>query len=98
AALGQIEGVVSGRGASELSELPSGAGEPCGFLFEPGNAMEFRATLKQVVRDRPAATRAGRGAREEVLGRDTWNQHVNAIMAAMTRNGLLRSRPDASPT
>ena len=27
AALGQIEGVISGKGASELSELPPGAGE-----------------------------------------------------------------------
>ena len=91
AALDQIEAVVSGRGASELGELPPGAGEPCGFLFEPGNAREFKRTLKQVVQDTPAAMRAARAARKEVLNRYTWKQHVNAIIAAMSRNGLLRS-------
>lgn len=98
AALEQIEGVVSGRGASSLTELPSGAGEPCGFLFEPGNAQEFKETLKRVVRDMPAARDVAKAARREVLNRYTWKQHVNAILAAMSRNGLLSRRPNAPAT
>ncbi|MBI5321093.1 glycosyltransferase [Bradyrhizobium sp.] len=94
AALGQIEGVVSGRGASELGELPPGAGEPCGFLFEPGNARDFKKVLKQVVENKPAAIRAARAARREVLSRYTWKQHVNAILAAMSKNGLLLRKRD----
>jgi glycosyltransferase involved in cell wall biosynthesis len=94
AALDQIEGVVSGRGASDLTELPSGAGEPCGFLFEPGNARDFKERLRQVVRDMPAARQVANAARREVLNRYTWKQHVNAIVAAMCRNGLLSRRPD----
>jgi glycosyltransferase involved in cell wall biosynthesis len=98
AALDQIEGVVSGRGASELTELPTGAGEPCGFLFEPGNAQDFKRALKEVVRDRPAAIQAAKAARREVLNRYTWKQHVNAILAAMSRNGLLSRKPNVPAT
>jgi glycosyltransferase involved in cell wall biosynthesis len=95
AALDQIEGVVSGRGASELSALPPGAGEPCGFLFEPGNAEDFKRTLRQTVRDRAASTRLAKAARNEVLNRYTWKQHVDAILAAMSRNGLLQCKSGA---
>ena len=35
-----------------------------------------------------------KAARAEVLNRYTWKRHVDAILAAMARNGLLVRRPD----
>ena len=98
AALDQIEGVVSGRGASKFAELPTGAGDPCGFLFEPGNAQDFKRALKEVVRDMPVARQVAKAARREVLNRYTWKRHVNAILAAMSRNGLLSRKPNVPAT
>ncbi len=93
-ALGQIEDVIAGRGATRLGTLPPGAGEPCGFLFEPGNAQAFKETLRRVVDDMPAAAKVAKAARAEVLNRYTWRRHVDAILAAMAGNGLLSRRPD----
>jgi glycosyltransferase involved in cell wall biosynthesis len=89
AALGQIADVVAGRGATNLGSMPPGAGEACGFLFEPGNAEEFKVTLRRVVDDMLAAAKLARAARVEVLNRYTWKRHVDTILAAMSRNGLL---------
>lgn len=93
-ALGQIGDVIAGRGATRLGTLPPGAGEPCGFLFEPGNAQAFKDTLRQVVDDMPAAAKVAKAARLEVLNRYTWKRHVDAILAAMAGNGLRARRPD----
>lgn len=93
-ALGQIEDVIAGRGATRLGALPPGAGAPCGFLYEPGNAQAFKDTLRRVVDDMPAAAGVAKAARAEVLNRYTWKRHVDAILAAMARNGLLVRRPD----
>lgn len=93
-ALGQIEDVIAGRGATRLGALPPGAGAPCGFLYEPGNAQAFKDMLRRVVDDMPAAAGVARAARVEVLNRYTWKRHVDAILAAMARNGLLARRPD----
>ncbi|WP_354114960.1 glycosyltransferase [Bradyrhizobium sp. LA7.1] len=93
-ALGQIEDVIAGRGATRLGSLPPGAGVPCGFLYEPGNALAFKDTLRRVVDDMPAAAGVAKAARAEVLNRYTWKRHVDAILAAMARNGLLVRRPD----
>lgn len=93
-ALGQIEDVIAGRGATRLGSLPPGAGAPCGFLYEPGNAQAFKDTLRRVVDDMPAAAGVAEAARAEVLNRYTWKRHVDAILAAMARNGLLVGRPD----
>ncbi|WP_265441518.1 glycosyltransferase [Bradyrhizobium sp. SEMIA] len=93
-ALGQIEDVIAGRGATRLGSLPPGAGTPCGFLYEPGNAQAFKDTLRRVVDDMPAAAGAAKAARAEVLNRYTWRRHVDAILGAMARNGLLMRQPD----
>lgn len=93
AALGQIADVVAGRGATRMGSMPPGAGEACGFLFEPGNAQEFKMTLRRVVEDMPAALKVARAARAEVLNRYTWTRHVDAILSAMARNGLLARQP-----
>lgn len=94
AALGQIEDVIAGRGATEFARKLPGAGRPCGFLFEPGNATDFTKTLRRVVDDMPAAGELAKDARVEVLNRYTWERHVNAILAGMLRNGLLSRRLD----
>jgi glycosyltransferase involved in cell wall biosynthesis len=93
-ALGQIADVIAGRGATRLGSLPPGAGELCGFLYEPGNAQAFKETLRRVVDDMPAAAKVARAARKEVLNRYTWKRHVNAILDAMASNGLISRRPD----
>lgn len=93
-ALGQIEDVVAGRGATRLGSLPPGAGELCGFLYEPGNAQAFKETFRRVVDDMPAAAKAAKAARAEVLNRYTWKRHVNAILEAMDSNGLLARQPE----
>jgi len=94
AELGQIGDVVAGRGATRLGVLPQGAGEACGFLFEPGDARAFKEMFKRVVDNMPAAARVAKAARTEVLNRYNWTQHVAAILAAMASNGLLSRRPD----
>lgn len=88
-ALGQIADVVSGRGATRLGAMPPGAGEMCGYLFEPGNAPEFKKMLHQVVDDLPAAAGTARAARNEIMNRYTWKRHVDAITDRMMANGLL---------
>lgn len=94
AALAQIGDVVAGRGATRLGVMPPGAGETCGFLYEPGDAQAFKETLRRVAEDMPAAARVAKAARTEVLNRYTWTRHVDAILAAMASNGLLSRRPD----
>jgi glycosyltransferase involved in cell wall biosynthesis len=94
AALGQIGDVVAGRGATRLGAMPPGAGEACGFLYEPGNASAFRDTFRRLVDDMSAAAAVAKAARTEVLNRYTWTRHVNAILGAMASNGLLSGRPD----
>ena len=94
-ALGQIEEVIAGRGATKLGSMPPGAGGMCGFLFEPGNAGAFKKVLREVVEDMPAAASVAKAARVEVLNRYTWKRHVNAILARISQNGLL-SRPPNS--
>lgn len=88
-ALGQIEDVIAGRGATKQGPMPPGAGDMCGFLFEPGNAQEFKRVLRQVVDDMPAAAKRATAARVEILNRYTWKRHVDAILARMSENGLL---------
>jgi glycosyltransferase involved in cell wall biosynthesis len=88
-ALGQIADVIAGRGATRLGTMPPGAGELCGFLFEPGNALDFKKMLHQVVDDLPAAARTAHAARQEILDRYTWKRHVDAITDRMMANGLL---------
>lgn len=95
-ALGQIAEVVSGRGATRLGAMPPGAGEMCGFLFEPGNALEFKKVLHQVVDDLPAAAKVALAARQEILNRYTWARHVDAILNRMTENHLMARRPKSS--
>lgn len=87
-ALGQIDDVIAGRGATRLGKLPAGKGEMCGFLFEPGNADDFKATLRRAIADREEAAKRARAARAEVLSRYTWSRHVEAILDRMTENGL----------
>ncbi len=94
AALAQIGDVVAGRGATRLGVMPPGAGEACGFLYEPGDPQGFKDTLRRAVEDKPAAAKLAKAARTEVLNRYTWTRHVDAILAAMARNGLLSRRPD----
>jgi glycosyltransferase involved in cell wall biosynthesis len=94
AALGQIADVIAGRGATRLGTMPPGAGEVCGFLFEPGNAEEFKMTLRRVVDDMPVAAKVAKAARAEVLNRYTWKRHVDAILGAMSANGLMSRRSD----
>jgi glycosyltransferase involved in cell wall biosynthesis len=93
-ALGQIEDVIAGRGATKLGAMPRGAGNMCGFLFEPGNAGAFKKVLRQVVDDMPAAAKVAKAARMEILNRYTWKRHVDAILAGMARNGLLSRSPN----
>jgi glycosyltransferase involved in cell wall biosynthesis len=95
-ALGQIEDVIAGRGATKLGAMPPGAGDMCGFLFEPGNAQEFKRVLRQVVDDMPAAAKRATAARVEILNRYTWKRHVDAVLARMSENGLLAS-PSNTP-
>lgn len=90
-ALGQIEDVIAGRGATKLGTMAPGAGDMCGFLFEPGNAQEFKRVLRQVVDDMPAAAKRATAARVEILNRYTWKRHVDAVLARMSENGLLAS-------
>jgi glycosyltransferase involved in cell wall biosynthesis len=90
-ALGQIEDVIAGRGATKLGFMPPGAGNMCGFLFEPGNPRDFKKVLRQVVDDMPAAAKMAKAARVEVLNRYTWRRHVDAILERMSKNGLLSS-------
>ena len=97
-ALGQIADVVSGKGATRLGTMPPGAGDMCGFLFEPGNAPEFKKMLHQVVDDLPAAARTAHAARIETMNRYTWRRHVDAITDRMMANGLLTRRPKGSDT
>ena len=94
-ALGQIEEVIAGRGATKLGSMPPGAGGMCGFLFEPGNAGAFKRVLREVVEDMPAAAKMAKAARVEILNRYTWKRHVNAILERMSENGLL-SRPPST--
>jgi glycosyltransferase involved in cell wall biosynthesis len=96
AALGQIGDVVAGRGATEFARRLPGAGQPCGFLYEPGNPSEFTKTLRRVVDDMPGAIKLAKAARVEVFNRYTWKRHVDAILAGMSRNGLLL-RPPVDP-
>jgi glycosyltransferase involved in cell wall biosynthesis len=93
-ALGQIGDVIAGRGATRLGLMPPGAGAMCGFLFEPGNEVDFKNTLHQVVDDMPSAIEVAKKARAEVLSRYTWNRHVAAILDRMCHNGLLTHLPD----
>jgi glycosyltransferase involved in cell wall biosynthesis len=95
-ALGQIAEVVSGRGATRLGTMPPGAGELCGFLFEPGNAPEFKKVLHQVVDDLPSAAKTAQAARQEILNRYTWPRHVDAILNRMIENRLLARQPKRS--
>lgn len=94
-ALGQIEDVISGRGATKLGSMPPGAGEMCGFLYEPGNAEAFKQALRKLVDDMPSAAKVAKAARVEILNRYTWKRHVSAILEGMFRNGLLL-RPTSS--
>src|SRR5207253_645924 len=73
-ALGQIEEVIAGRGATKLGSMPAGAGDLCGFLFEPGNAGAFKRVLREVVEDMPAAAKMAKAARVEILNRYTWKR------------------------
>ena len=91
-ALGQIEEVIAGRGATKLGSMPPGAGDMCGYLFKPGDADAFKKVLGEVVDDMPATARMAKAARVEILNRYTWKRHVNAILERMSGNGLL-SRP-----
>jgi glycosyltransferase involved in cell wall biosynthesis len=93
-ALGQIEDVISGSGATKLGVMPPGAGDMCGFLFKPGDAREFKKMLRQVVDDMPAAAKVAKAARAEILNRYTWKRHVDAILERMSMNGLLSRLPD----
>jgi glycosyltransferase involved in cell wall biosynthesis len=95
-ALGQIEDVIAGRGATRLGLMPPGAGERCGFLFEPGNAYGFKRVFRQVVDDMSAAAKVAKAARVEVLNRYTWKKHVDAILEGMSRNGLLSRSSNSS--
>jgi glycosyltransferase involved in cell wall biosynthesis len=92
-ALGQIEDVISGNGATKLGFMPPGAGDMCGFLFKPGDARGFKQTLRQVVDDMPAAAKVAKAARVEILNRYTWKRHVDAILERMSMNGLLSRLP-----
>jgi len=92
-ALGQIEEVIAGRGATKLGSVPPGAGDMCGYLFEPGNARAFKKVLREVVDDMPAAAKMAKAARVEVLNRYTWKRHVSAILERMSENGLLSRLP-----
>ena len=74
--------------------MPPGAGDMCGFLFEPGNAQEFKRVLRQVVDDMPAAAKRATAARVEILNRYTWKRHVDAVLARMSENGLLARSSD----
>jgi len=74
--------------------MPPGAGAVCGFLFEPGNAPQFKNMLRQVVNDMPAAAKVAKAARAETLNRYTWNRHVGAILDRMRKNGLLARVPE----
>jgi glycosyltransferase involved in cell wall biosynthesis len=93
-ALGQIAEVISGRGATRLGTMPAGAGAACGFLFEPGNAPEFKKVLHRVVDDLPAAADTAQAARQEILNRYTWPRHVDAILNRMMENHLLARQPN----
>lgn len=95
-ALGQIAEVISGRGATRLGTMPAGAGAACGFLFEPGNAPEFKKVLHRVVDDLPAAADTAQAARQEILNRYTWPRHVDAILNRMMENRLLARQPKRS--
>jgi glycosyltransferase involved in cell wall biosynthesis len=93
-ALSQIAAVIEGRGATRFGRLPPGAGAPCGLLFQPGNAEEFKIKLRELVADPDLGRRLARAARAEVLARYTWNRHVDAIAERMMQLDLL-ARPDA---
>jgi hypothetical protein len=75
--------------------MPPGAGDMCGFLFEPGNALEFKKTLRQVVGDMPSAAKMAKAARVEILNRYTWKRHVHAVLERMSKNGLLARPPNS---
>jgi len=89
-ALGQIADVISGTGAIKLGHLPRGAGQECGLSFEPGNAEDFKRSLRRLIEDRALAAALGHAARAEVVARYTWKQHVAAILDRMAGLNLLR--------
>lgn len=53
-----------------------------GFLVEPGNVEELRERLAQILGDSRLAARLGRGARELVLERFTWEACARRCLAA----------------
>ncbi len=93
-ALGQIRDVISGKGATTQGTMPPGLGIMAGFLFEPGDALEFKSVLQKVVNDMSAALKVAQAARVEVMNRYTWKRHVDAILNSMQQAGLLSTRPD----
>lgn len=53
-----------------------------GFLVEPGNVVEMRARLEELLGDRALAGRMGQSARERVLERFTWQACAQRCLAA----------------
>jgi glycosyltransferase involved in cell wall biosynthesis len=83
--LAAIEAMASGTpvicsrvgGLSEVVE--DGAS---GFLVEPGNTVELRERISQLLRDRGLAQRMGRRAREVALERFTWRACAERCLTA----------------
>lgn len=51
-----------------------------GFLFEPGDTEDLRRALRGAYRSRETFEEAGRRAREEVLGRHSWEARLRAMI------------------
>ncbi|WP_207955935.1 glycosyltransferase family 4 protein [Rubrobacter marinus] len=51
-----------------------------GFLFEPGNTEDLQRALREAYASRETFPEAGRRAREEVLGRHSWEARLRAMI------------------
>jgi glycosyltransferase involved in cell wall biosynthesis len=93
--LAAIEAMASGTPvvASRLGGLPEVVEHGVtGFLVEPGDVVELRGRLAQVLGDRRLAERLGQNARERFLERFTWEACADRCLAAYSELLSTRAR------
>jgi glycosyltransferase involved in cell wall biosynthesis len=93
--LAAIEAMASGTPvvASRLGGVPEVVEHGVtGFLVEPGNVVELRGRLAQVLGDRRLAERLGQNARERFLEKFTWEACADRCLAAYSELLSTRAR------